>query len=402
MRRWTLCLLALAALSGCARPSSAPVSGVGAKPKRVVGYLASWGVRSKGTRIADLPARDLTHIFYAFGKLGADGRAALGDPCLDIGACDSTKAVNPGGNFAELRKLKERNPHLKLLVSLGGWTGSGKFSDAALTDSTRRLFAASAIDVFIRQTSGLFDGLDVDWEFPVSGGLRGNVERPEDKENFTLLLAEMRRQLDVEGTRNKRHYELTIAASAGPRGFANIDAVRVAEQLDFICVMTYDYHSGSREAHFNSPLYAAAGDPTPAFNIDSTMRRWLNAGVPAEKLLVGIPFYAQPYAVTSKVNHGLFQPSTGRPPGWRGGDGDWRTLSKTRLRDSAYVRHWDSSARVPFLFDSVSGTWVSYDDPQSVGEKVRYVREHGLGGVFIWELGGDDGSLMAAITGSPR
>ncbi len=366
---------------------------------RVVGYLASWGVRSKGTRIAELPARDLTHIFYAFGKLGADGRSALGDPCLDIGVCDSAKAVNPGGNFAELRKLKERNPHLKLLISLGGWTGSGKFSDAALTDSTRRLFAESAIDVFIRQTSGLFDGLDVDWEFPVSGGLRGNIERPEDKENFTLLLAEMRRQLNTEGAKDKRHYELTIAASAGPRGFANIDAVRVAEQLDFICVMTYDYHSGSREAHFNSPLYAAKGDPTPAFNIDSTMRRWVNSGIPPQKLLVGIPFYSQPYAVTSTANNGLFQASSGRPAGWRGGDGDWRTLSQTRLKNPAYVRHWDSSARVPFLFDSTSGTWVSYDDPQSVGEKVRYVRDQGLGGVFIWELGGDNGELMNAIMG---
>ena len=392
-------ILVLTLLTACSRPSSAPVPAAHAKPMRVIGYLASWGVRSKGTRIADLPARDLTHIFYAFGKLGPDGRAALGDPCLDIGVCDSIPAVYPGGNFAELRKLKARFPHLKLLVSLGGWTGSARFSDAALTDSTRRLFAESAIDVFIRQSSGLFDGIDVDWEFPVSGGERGNIERPEDKANFTLLLAEMRRQLDAEGQKDRRHYELSIAASAGPRGFANIEAKRIGELLDFICVMTYDYHAGSRQAHYNSPLYAAEGDPTPAFNIDSTMRRFLDAGVPASKLLVGIPYYGRAYSVTSKVNNGLFQPSSGQPAGWRGGDGDWRTLSKTRLVDPAYVRHWDPAARVPFLFDSASGTWVSYDDPQSVREKVRYVREHGLGGVFIWELGGDDGRLMDAITG---
>jgi chitinase len=393
----TVAALILAA-AACSR-TPAPQPEPGAKPMRVVGYLASWGVRSKGTRIAELPARDLTHIFYAFGRLGADGRAALGDPCLDIGVCDSTTAVNPGGNFAELRKLKERHPHLKLLVSLGGWTGSARFSDAALTDSTRRLFTETAIDVFIRQTAGLFDGLDVDWEFPVSGGNRGNIERPEDKANFTLLLAEMRRQLDAEGKKDGRHYELTIAASAGPRGFANIEAARIAELLDFIAVMTYDYHAGSREAHHNAPLYAASGDPTPAFNVDSTMRRFLAAGVPASKLLVGVPFYGRAYSVTSKANNGLFQPSSGQPAGWRGGDGDWRTLSRTRLANPGYVRHWDAAARVPFLFDSTSGTWVSYDDPQSVREKVRYVREHGLGGVFIWELGGDDGALMNAIHG---
>jgi chitinase len=390
----------LATGAASARTSPVPQPQTDVRPMRVVGYLASWGVRSKGTKIAELPARDLTHIFYAFGKLGADGRVTLGDPCLDIGVCATGTPVNAGGNFAELRKLKERYPHLKVLVSLGGWSGSPYFSDAALTDSSRRLFTETAIDVFITQTSGLFDGLDVDWEFPVSGGNRGNVERPEDKENFTLLLAEMRRQLDAQGRKDNKHYELTIAASAGPRGFENIEAAKIGEILDFIAVMTYDYHAGSREAHYNSPLYAANGDPTPAFNIDSTMQRFLRAGVPAKKLLVGVPFYGRAYAVTSKENNGLFQPSTGQPPaGWRGGDGDWRALSKTRLVNPAYVRHWDAAARVPFLFDSTSGTWVSYDDPQSVREKVRYVRDHGLGGVFIWELGGDDGALMNAIVG---
>ena len=169
--------------------------------------------------------------------------------------------------------------------------------------------------------------------------------------------------------------------------------------LDFILVMTYDYHAGSREAHFNSPLYPARGDPTPALNVDSTMRRFLDAGVPAEKLLVGIPFYARPYAVSSPANNGLFQASSGSPAGWRGGDGDWRVLSRTRLKDPAYVRYWEDSARVPWLYHAASGTWVTYDDPQSVGEKMRYVRERGLGGVFIWELGGDDGTLMNVIAG---
>ena len=128
---------------------------------RVVGYLASWGVRTKGTRIAQLPAKDLTHIFYAFAKIGHDGRVTLGNSCFDIGVCDSAQAVDSGGNFAELQRLKQRNPHLKLVISIGGWTGSGKFSDAALTDSTRRLFTESAIDVFIRQRPGLFDGIDM-------------------------------------------------------------------------------------------------------------------------------------------------------------------------------------------------------------------------------------------------
>jgi chitinase len=364
----------------------------------VVGYLASWGVRSKGTRIADLPAKDLTHIFYAFAKIGTDGRVALEDPCVDVGACDSPPTVGSGGNFAELERLKQRNPYLTLAISIGGWAGSGKFSDAALTDASRRLFTESAIDVFIRQRPGLFDGIDIDWEFPVAGGMARNVERPADKENFTLLLGELRRQLDAQGEIDRRHYELTIAASARLQEIANVEIARIEPLLDFINVMTYDYHSGPGRTNFNAPLYAARGDPTPAVNIDVTMHAFLDAGVPASKLLVGIPFYGHGYGSVPSVNGGLFQQSTGKPSGWREHDGDWNVLAQTRLKDSHYVRYWESAARVPWLYDSTSGTWVSYDDPQSVGEKVRYVRERGLGGVVIWELGADDGSLMRAIS----
>jgi chitinase len=368
-------------------------------PNRVVGYFASWDVRSKGTRIADLPAKDLTHIYYAFAKIGNDGRVVLSDPCVDIGKCDSTAAVNPGGNFAELEHLKGLNPLLMLAISIGGWTDSGKFSDAALTGASRRLFCESAIDLFIRQRPGLFDGIDIDWEFPVAGGLKGNVERPADKQNFTLLLRELRRQLDAQGAIDHKHYELTIAASARLQEIDNVEITVIQRLLDFINVMTYDYHSAPGRTNFNAPLYAARGDLDRTVNIDVTMREFLNAGVPASKLLVGIPFYGHAWGSVSNVRRGLFQNGTDKPVGWREHDGDWNVLARTRLKDSRYVRYWEDAARVPWLYDSTSGTWVSYDDPESVGEKVRYVREHGLGGVVIWELGGDDGSLMRAISG---
>jgi chitinase len=398
MRLNRLPFVVVAACFTCtsAKPVSTPSAG--AHPMRVVGYLASWGVRSKGTRIAQLPGKDLTHIFYAFAKIGDDGRVILGDPCVDTGVCESGPAVGAGGNFAELERLKQRNPHLKLVISIGGWTDSGKFSDAALTDASRRLFAESAIDVFMRQRPGLFDGIDIDWEFPVAGGLKGNIERPVDKENFTLLLAELRRQLDAQGATDRRHYILTIAASARLEEIANVEIERIVPLLDFINVMTYDYHSGPGRTNFNAPLYAANRDPTPLANVDVTMRAFLDARVPANKLLVGIPFYGHGYGAVPNVNSGLFQQGNGSPSGWRERDGDWNVLAQTRLKDPHYVRHWEPKARVPWLYDSTSGTWVSYDDPQSVGEKVRYVQERGLGGVIIWELGGDDGSLMRAIT----
>ncbi|MGH7603962.1 MAG: glycoside hydrolase family 18 protein, partial [Gemmatimonadaceae bacterium] len=260
----------------CSSRQPAPPGIETAPPSRVVGYFASWGVSSKGTRIADLPARDLTHIFYAFGNVEEDGTAGVD---------------NPGTNFEELARLKTRNPRLKLSMSIGGWGGSGRFSNIALTDSSRRKFTESAIDVFIRQHPGLFDGIDIDWEFPVAGGMAGNAERPADKENFTLLLAELRRELDAQGSIDRKHYELTVAASARPQEIANVEIARIEPLLDFINVMTYDYHSAPGTTNFNAPLYAANGDPTPKLNIHVTMRAFLDAGVPPNKLLLGIPFY---------------------------------------------------------------------------------------------------------------
>jgi chitinase len=368
---------------------------------RVVGYLASWGVRTKGASIAALPAKHLTHIFYAFAEIAADGTVALGDRCTDVGACGKGKQLpaEPGGNFRELTRLKARYPHLKLAISIGGWGGSARFSDAALNDAARKRFASSAIDLYIRRWPGLFDGIDIDWEFPVRGGLKGNVERLEDRENFTLLLAELRRQLDSVGTRDRKHYELTIAASARPSEIANLEISKITPLLDFINVMTYDYHTGGSIAHFNAPLYPAANDPTPELTVDASMRAFTAGGVPADKLLVGIPFFARVYGRVANVNNGFLQPSRGAPEGWRESDGDWRRLSVTRLHNPRYVRYWEPKAQVPWLYDAATGTWISYDDPQSVRAKVDYVRENSLGGVIIWELGGDDGRLMKAIYG---
>ena len=371
-----------------------------APTQRVVGYLASWGVRTKKARIDSLPAAQLTHVFYAFGGIARDGRVVLGDRCLDVGACGKNVALpkRPGGNFAQLRRLKSRHPHLRLLVSLGGWGGSARFSDAALTDSSRRRFASSAVDLYIRRWPGLFDGIDVDWEFPVRGGMKGNVERPEDRANFTLLLAELRRQLDEQGRRDGRRYELTIAASARPSEIANLEVERLAPLLDFINIMTYDYHVASRVAHFNAPLFPAAGDPTPELTIDASVRVFLDAGVPAEKLLIGVPFYGRLYRGVPNVSAGRFQPVDTLPFPSGAEAGDWRTLSRGRLRDARFVTYWDSLAQVPWAFDSTSGTWISYDDERSVEAKGSYVRERGLGGVIIWELGGDDGRLIRALS----
>ena len=332
-----LAILSLAIVVAAPEAARQPDPRPSAPPTRVVGYLASWGVRTEGAAIARLPAKNLTHVFYAFAAIASDGSVTLGDRCTDVGACVQSARLpaNPRGNFAELQRLKARYPHLKLAISIGGWGGSARFSDAALTDSSRRRFSESAIELFIRRWPNLFDGIDIDWEFPVQGGLKGNVERPDDKQNFTLLLAALRRELDVQGRKDNRHHELTIAASARPSEIANVELDRIVPLLDFINVMTYDYHTGGSIAHFNAPLFAARNDPTPGLNVDASIRAFRDGGVPPEKLLVGIPFFARAYGGVPNVNAGLFQPSAGPPKNWRESAGDWRTLARTRLRHGA-------------------------------------------------------------------
>lgn len=370
---------------------------------RVIAYLASWSVRRKGLRVADIRGDRLTHIFYAFGHLSAEGRAALGDGCLDAGECgpggrgDAAQAA-PGGNFAQLRRLKQRFPHLRVLISLGGWGGSRYFSDAAATPETRRTFAMSTIDLFFERFPGVFDGVDVDWEFPVAGGLPENRYRPEDKRNFTLLLAEFRRQLDRLGARQGRRLELTIAASARPAEIANLEASELSRLLDWINVMTYDYHSVDSVAHFNAPLFAVSGDPTPELNVDASMRVFLAAGVPPDRLVVGVPFYGRGYGGVAAERDGLLQRADpARARDWGTGGIDYRLLMGQDPERHGFKRFWHPEARVPWLYNPAARIWITFDDPRSVALKADYARARGFGGVMFWELGGDDGTLLAAI-----
>ena len=401
------CTTALAALllAGCGsgpRATSTPEP-TSAQSPRIIGYLAGWGVRTKGTRIAELPGAALTHIIYAFARITDDGRLALGDPCLDAGECDSTatstRQTTEGGNFAELRRLKGRHPQLKLLMAVGGWSGSGKFSDVALTAESRAAFTKSAVDLVIRRWPGLFDGIDIDWEYPVRGGLATNVTRPEDRANFTLLLRALRNELDAQGGQDRQRYLLTIATIAGPAVFAQMELDKVTALVDWLNVMTYDYHAGSRIAHFNAPLYTAAGDPTPGFTIDSTVQRYLGGGVPPAKLVMGVPFYGRVYGGVAATNGGLFQPAPGPiPEEWRTGT-DFKSLVRRRPEASGFARVLHPEARVPILYNAATGVWITYDDPESIAEKAGYVRSRGLGGVMAWELGGDDaaGTLVRTI-----
>jgi chitinase len=330
--------------------------------------------------------------------------AVLGDPCLDIGDCIPERGdlvTAPGGNFAHLRRLKERHPHLQILIAIGGWSWSENFSNAVLTRASRQRFVTSALALFLDRWPGLFDGFDLDWEYPVSGGRAENRYRPEDWQNYMLLLAEFRRQLERRGAADGRRYLLTIAAPAAPQG-SNIAWARIADHVDWINLMTYDYHTGANIAHFNAPLYAAPDDPTPDLNVHATMQRHLGAGVPREKITLGLPFFGYGYAGVAATRDGLFQTAESR-----GGEADnagreWGigTVPFRQLREAherRFRRFWHPEAQVPWLFSRERGIWISYDDSESLSLKSDYVRRHNLAGVMIWELGGDDGTLLESV-----
>ena len=369
----------------------------------VAGYLAPWKARPGGPSIRTILARELTHLMYAFGTVSAEGLAELTDRCLDVGACDGTAPPGPfGGNFAQLAELKRSNPQLRILISLGGWSGSKYFSAAAATPYSRARFAQSVIEAFFRPYPGLFDGVDVDWEFPVSGGRPGNLAHLEDRGNFTLLIAELRRKLAGFSALERRNLELTIAVSSTPDKIINLEAAALARLVDRINVMAYDYHAGSAFAGFNAPLFAGAGDPNPDLNVDASVTALIRAGVPPGKVTLGMAFYGRAVAGVPQEKGGLFQQGATASEEWGGSDGiDYRDLVARRPEEQGFRRYWSDEAQVPWLFNAERRLWISYDDPFSIACKAAYARAHALAGIMVWDLFADDGSLLAALRTPP-
>jgi len=389
--------------NGSVSPANAARDGGLSQPRRIIGYYAGWTRKTKDFTPLDIPADKLTHINYAFGLIDEDGRAMLQDAKADIGQAHVAASPDPGnleGNFQDLRLLKERHPHLQTLISMGGWTGSGRFSDAVATEEKRRDFVASCIDLFLTRWPGVFDGIDIDWEYPVCCGLPENSYRPEDRRNCTLLFEELRRQLDDLGATTSQRYLLTAAIPAGREIPVTSFELRECSQiLDWINVMTYDMTGSQRSGvtNFNAPFAESSGDPSdPDWKdfscVVGTIGSFVDEGVPPDKLVVGVPFYGRGFTGVPAVNDGLYQAFTGTI------GADYHTITADYLARFRRFRH--PEAEVPWLYDTESGMMLSYDDPESIGRKTDYVMAEGLGGIMLWELSGDDkeSSLLTAIS----
>ncbi|MFF7179430.1 glycosyl hydrolase family 18 protein [Streptomyces sp. NPDC008121] len=455
MRRTPFARLAIAAVSlglvaafaptaGAApgdRASSSPASptssghghGHGGPSYKRVGYFTQWGVYGRDFQVKDLEtsgtAAKLSHINYAFGNVGPDGKCFTGNapgeadawadyvrPLDAAGSVDGVAdtAEQPlAGNFNQLRELKAKHPGLKVMISLGGWSWSTHFSDAALTPASRKAFVSSCIDLYIKgdlpvdgarggagAAAGLFDGIDLDWEWPGSAGDVDTVHRPEDKQNFTALVREFRSQLDAyakatERGKKRKHYELTAFVPTAPAKIdAGFEVRKIMRDLDFVNLQGYDFHGPWESTTAQqSALFAGRGD----FSVDQTVGDWLRRGAPARKLVVGMPFYGQGWTGVTGGGNGMGHPAAGPAPAtWANGYEDYKALKK--LADSgAYTVHRDWRNGHAWLFDGT--TLWTYDDPQVLRTKAAYVRAKGLGGAMFWSLDGDtpDGELISSV-----
>ncbi|GAA3011459.1 hypothetical protein GCM10020229_23700 [Kitasatospora albolonga] len=339
------------------------------------------------------------------------------------------------GNFNQLRQLKAKYPNLRLTISIGGWTYSKYFSDAASTDAKRKAFVSSCMTMFMTgdlptnvasdpsggkaSIAGLFDGIDIDWEYPGSaGGHVGNHTSTADKQNFTLLLKEFREQLDAYGAQQGKKFLLTAALPAGQDKIQYLETDKIGAYLDYADVMTYDMHGGwdaKGPTNHQDPLHDSPADPstpvTPGarkYNVDTALTAYttglpeygVTGGFPANKIVLGIPFYWRGWTgVPAGTNYGLYQSATGptpaKPLSQEAGLAAWKELNAT-----AATTHWDPVTESSWVYDGTN-FWTG-DTPQAIQARGAYAKSKGLAGMFAFSLENDDTSatLLNAMSAS--
>ncbi|WP_327298743.1 glycoside hydrolase family 18 protein [Streptomyces sp. NBC_01197] len=385
---------AAAATGKAAGTAAATTTAAGSK---VVGYYADWDVYQRNYQVKNIQtsgsADRLTHINYAFGNV-TGGKCAIGDAYADYQKTyDASSSVDGtadtwdqpvAGNINQLRELKKLHPGLKILWSFGGWTWSGGFGEAAKDPAA---FAQSCYDlVKDSRWADVFDGIDIDWEYPNNCGLSCDTS---GAEAFKNVLAALRAKF---GSSSLVTAAITADASDGGK-MDSADYAGAAQYVDWYNPMTYDYFGawdaqGPTAPH--SPLTSYSGIPKAGFNTDATITKLKGLGVPANKLLLGIGFYGRGWTgVTQDAPGGT---ATGPAPGtYEQGIEDYKVL-KTSCPATGTV--------AGTAYAKCGSNWWSYDTPATIAGKMAYKNQQGLGGTFLWELSGDtsNGELIHAVS----
>ncbi|MET8568174.1 glycoside hydrolase family 18 protein [Streptomyces sp. NPDC004783] len=379
-------------------PAAAPAASAAraAAGSKVVGYFTEWGTYDRKYYVKNIEtsgsAAKLTHINYSFGNV-TGGKCAMGDAYAATDraytAAESVDGVADTwdqplrGNFNQLLKLKKKHPNLKILWSFGGWTWSGGFAEAAKNPAA---FAQSCYDLVENSKwAGVFDGIDIDWEYPNACGLTCDTS---GRDAYRKLMGAVRAKF---GSGNLVTAAIPADASAGGKLDA-ADYAGAAAYVDWYNPMTYDFFgawdaSGPTAPH--SPLTSYSGIPKADYHTSATIAKLKGLGIPSSKLLLGIGFYGRGWTgVTQSAPGGT---ATGPAKGtYENGIEDYKVLRSTcpatgTVAGTAYAK--------------CGSNWWSYDTPATIATKMTYKNQQGLGGTFFWELSGDtaNGELIRAI-----
>jgi chitinase len=357
------------------------------------------------------------------GDMDADyGKPFPANEAVNGVADSSTQAI--AGNFNQLRELKAKYPNLKILLSIGGWTYSKYFSPMASTAASRQSFVSSCINMFINgnlptncdygpcyggtgSAAGIFDGFDLDWEYPAStGGHLGNITSASDTANYTALLGEFRSQLNTLGASNGKSYYLSAALPSGQDKISKIQTNDIAQYLTFGDVMTYDMYgawNATGPTDEQNPLFANPNSPEPkvspgneTYSIDGALKAWtvgdsqygIPGGFPASKLTLGVPFYYRGWTgVSAGSEHGLYQTASGPSAGmtYSGnvpGVAMYKEISNV-VANSADT-YWDPVTDSAYFYDGTN--FYGGESPQSIQTQADYVHCNGYGGFMMFSL----------------
>jgi chitinase len=397
--------------------------------REIVAYYPSWGALHQNYLVKNLntsgSADKITVLIYAFAIPDTDSannivlkhlypnadyqQSYSADMSIDGIPDDSTQPIK--GQFNQLKKLKAEYPNLKVLLSIGGWGGGTYFSDAAFTSESRKIFVDDCINKYILGNlsadstgirkgiaAGIFDGFDIDWEFPVKGGPEGTHNNAKDKENLTKLLALFRQKLDEINPK----LILTAAVAAGKPNLDNFDIKSIQKYLNWFNLMTYDFHgSWDKITAHHTNLLSSRIDTTDngaKLSFNNTVKYFIDSlGVNGNKLVPGAAFYGKCWFNVDSVNNGLYQKGTDSAGALENNLGNFTSLCA--LDSNGYHYYWDTLAMAPYLYNPVKKIFWTFDDQKSIALKSRYVDAYNLRGIMFWEISEDDstGTLLHTI-----
>lgn len=363
------------------------------------------GIYGPNTQPQDIPASEITRLYYAFANINYDGTVITGDSYADTGKHyatdhwdDANSSTNAYGCIKQLYILKRANRNLKVLLSIGGWNWSSKFAPVAADPALRKTFVTSAVKLV---TDYGFDGIDIDWEFNAYYD-NGAAVKPADTANIVLLLQDLRAALDAYAAAYSPGYRflLTVAAPAGPQWYAAWDLPAMDAFVDTWNIMTYDYAGAwSTASGHSSNVYPAPDNlaATP-FNTDQAVAAYVAAGVVPGKISLGMPLFGRSFEATAALG-GAYSGVGDGDNVIALGPGQWRFRDLPR---PGATEVFDPVAVGAYSLDGATKELISYDTVQSLTEKGKYLTGKGLGGAMFWEASSDKNgseSLVVAMAG---